>query len=204
MLTVLRKGNTLSVFPMCSYFCAKCGYCVPRVCKAGPGCWPRQPYRFGFFPVVLGKPVLHQHLLCLLKWKPRQLNNSDLSFMCGLMAGSQGLAWALVLTFMSQVSLAKVLCNQMAGLPGVGSICYCHCYLFYFLLPVHLSLPCAVSPCVRCYLPSSRPFQLWTPFQKSSLPGTVTSRKTHNKAGSFLTFLLKPQFFREKLPHCPT
>lgn len=111
MLTVLRKGNTWSVFPMCSYFCAKFGYCAPRICKAGPGRWPRQPCRFGFFffPVVLSKADLHQHFLCLLKLKPRQLNTGDLSFICCLIAGSQGLAWALILTFMSQVSLAQEL-----------------------------------------------------------------------------------------------
>lgn len=59
---------------------------------------------FLFFPVDL-----HQHLLCLLKLKPRQLNTGDLSFICCLIAGSQGLAWALILTFMSQVSLAQEL-----------------------------------------------------------------------------------------------
>lgn len=160
MLTVLRKGNTWSVFPMCSYFCAKFGYCAPRICKAGPGRWPRQPCRFGFFfPVVLSKADLHQHLLCLLKLKPRQLNTGDLSFICCLIAGSQGLAWALILTFMSQVSLAQELWLQMAGLPEVGRICYCHGYLFYFLLPPRVPLPCVASPCVRCYLPSFRPSQ---------------------------------------------
>lgn len=62
-----------------------------------------------FFPVVLSKADLHQHFLCLLKLKPRQLNTGDLSFICCLIAGSQGLAWALILTFMSQVSLAQEL-----------------------------------------------------------------------------------------------
>jgi hypothetical protein len=45
----------------------------------------------------------------MLKWKLGILNGSDIFFIRALIAGSQGLAWALILTFMSQVSLGKVL-----------------------------------------------------------------------------------------------
>lgn len=199
MLTVLRKGNTWSVLPMCSYFCAKFGYCAPHICKAGPGCWPRQPCRFGFFfSVVLSKADLHQHLLCLHKLKPRQLNTGDLSFICCLIAGSQGLAWALILTFMSQVSLAQELGLQMAGLPEVGSICYYHGYLFYFLLPARVPLPCVL---LFAFL-QAFPKWTWIPFQKTTLPGTLPSGKTHNKA-AFLPLFLKPQFLSKNLPDHP-
>lgn len=156
-----------------------------------------------FSPLVLGKAVLHQHLLCLLKLKPRQLNTRDLSFIRCLIAGSQGLAWALILTFMSQVSLAQVLWLQMAGLPKVGNVCYCHGYLFYFLLPARVPLP--VLPfhvfSAICF-PSGLSKMNMNTFQKSTLPGSLSSGKIHNKA-AFLPFFLKPQFFSKNLPDHP-
>lgn len=45
----------------------------------------------------------------MLKLKLEMLNGSDISFIRALIPGSQGLAWAPILTFMSQVSLAKML-----------------------------------------------------------------------------------------------
>lgn len=87
-------------------------------------------------------------------------------FISGAIAASQGLAWAIILTFMSQVSLMSLLRHQMAGLTEVGSICcyiHCSCYLFYFLLPI--DVPCAVIAFVQCYLP----FQMWMLFQNSQL-----------------------------------
>lgn len=84
-------------------------------------------------------------------------SGSELSFIPGVIVASQGLAWALILTFMSQVSPVKLLGNQMAGLTEVGSICcgtHCPCYLLYFLLPVDVLLSCMVSV-FQCYLPST-------------------------------------------------
>ena len=69
----------------------------------------------------------------------RTLSGSELSFISGMIVASQVLAWALILIFMSQVSLVKLLGKQMAGLTEAGSICcctHCPCYLLHFLLPV--------------------------------------------------------------------
>lgn len=71
----------------------------------------------------------------------RALSGSELFFLSVMIAASQGLAWALILTFMSQVSPVKLLGNQMAGLTEVGSVCWCThcpCYLLQFLLPVDM------------------------------------------------------------------
>lgn len=121
----------------------------------------------------------------------------------GMIVASQGLAWALILTFMSQVSPVKLLGNQMAGLTEVGSICcctHCPCYLLYFLLPVDVIVCVAVS-FVQCYLPFYRPFQIWIPFCRSlyafSLLGTPLSMKAHELAaflGSFGGFCLNVTF----------
>lgn len=73
------------------------------------------------------------------------MSGSELSFISGMIIASQGLAWALILPFMSQVPPVKLLGNQMAGLTEVGGICcctHCPCYLLYFLLPVAVTVLC--------------------------------------------------------------
>ena len=119
------------------------------------------------------------------------LSGSELSSIPGVIVASQGLAWAPILTFMSQVSPVKLLGNQMAGLTEVGSICCgtrCPCYLLYFLLPVDELLSCMVSV-FQYYLPFYRSFQIWTPFCSSfhafSPLGTPSLRKAHDLAAFF-------------------
>lgn len=79
----------------------------------GPPC--KQPSRLDFsdqwgMAILLATPPFCSVLSL------RTLSGSALSFISGMIVASPGLAWALVLTFMSQVSPVKLLGNQMAGL----------------------------------------------------------------------------------------
>lgn len=102
----------------------------------------------------------------------RALSGSELFFLSVVIAASQGLAWALILTFMSQVFPVKLLGNQMAGLTEVGSVCwYTHCprCLLQCLLPVDVVVFCMVISLFQCYLPCCMPFQMWVPFCNSAV-----------------------------------
>ena len=102
----------------------------------------------------------------------RALSGSELFFLSVTIAASQGLAWALILTFMSQVSPVKLLGNQMAGLTEVGSVCWCThcpCYLLQFLLPVDMLVFLCFISLFQCYLPCYSPLQTWVPSCNSAM-----------------------------------
>lgn len=127
------------------------------------------------------------------------MSGNELSFISGRIVASQGLAWALILTFMSQVSPVKLLGNQMAGLTEVGSICYCThcpCNLLYILLPVDvIALGCCFYSFDVIYLSIdlSKCEYLSITLRASVLFKTASSRKAHDLdgfLGSFKGFCL--------------
>lgn len=68
---------------------------IVHVKMIDPGGWPRQPCRLEFFPCSPGQGY-PASVSSMLKWKLGILNGSDIFFIRALIAGSQGLAWALI------------------------------------------------------------------------------------------------------------
>lgn len=91
----ISRLNLAAVFPISA----------KPVLYAGPGSHTGWDF---FFPCNPGQ-ASPASAFPMLKLKLEMLNGSDISFIRALIPGSQGLAWAPILTFMSQVSLAKVL-----------------------------------------------------------------------------------------------
>lgn len=128
-----------------------------------------------FFPVVLGKAVLRQYCLCLLKLKLGQLNNSDFSFICGLIAGSQGLAWALILTFIV-TGVTGESAVKPDGWPSRGWQ-----RLLLLLLPVLLSASCSCVIALCCHSMCSVLFNFLQAF-----PTMNTFPKVHSAWNSLI------------------
>lgn len=213
MLTVLRKGNTLSVFPMyaISRLNLAAGFHISAkpILEAGPG----SHAGWNFFPVALDKAILHQCLLCL---------SGSWGYWTAVIF-SLFVLWLLVLRvwlglwswhLCHRCHWGKCCETRWQAFPSLAASSIvlavtATCSTFGFLFTV-----IAVLPFALCCLPSFKPFQLWTHFQKSIMRslwrepchlGRLTTRLasllsslSHNSsARSFLTTTLL------KIATCP-